>query len=194
MKAIPVVMILALVVGGFAILRRNTIPASPPPASRPQRSSPRELSFWKSAIIAEPPAFRPPTAVSQPPAATTSFDHRHRVAELLTAGNLPALNLAVSEWFAADPAAARDWISVQPSLDSLQTAIVLISGRIAQDGDPALALEWADQVTAPGERDQVLFDIYASAARSGQFSRDQLRAAPLPPERLERLLSGAADD
>ena len=70
----------------------------------------------------------------------------------------------------------------------------MIAGKIAEAGDPAHALEWAALLTPGPEQEQSVFDIYALAARSRRFSEAELRAAPLPPARVDELLSGAAGD
>lgn len=123
-----------------------------------------------------------------------TIDHPARIAALLKSGNQAELDNAVSEWFEADPAAVREWLDEQQSLTPLQSSLAGIANRIAQAGDPQLALEWAAPLEAGPLKEQTLFDIYVLGRRSGTVSEAQVRDAPLPPERIAQLLSGAPGD
>jgi hypothetical protein len=110
------------------------------------------------------------------------------------AGNLIGMQTAVRDWFAQDPLSVRDWVGSQKSLKSLQPALVQIANDVTDAGSPAEALKWAELMESGPERDQLMFKIYATGWRYRSLSENEIRAAPFPPERIEFLLSGAADD
>ena len=168
----------------------------PPTAATKARSRipSKDAPFWNSAVVPEPKDFRGPTAVIEPQIKLPQVDHPREVARLHRSGEISSLNFALAAWFDADPTAARDWLASQTSFDSYQPALTMIAGKIAEAGDPAHALEWAALLPPGPEQEQSLFDIYALAARNHRFTEAQLRAAPLPPERIAELLSGAAGD
>lgn len=153
-----------------------------------------DAPFWNSAVVPEPKNFREPTAVIEPQTKPPQVDHPREVARLQRSGDVAALNFALAAWFDANAVAARDWLAAQENLNSYQPALTMIAGKIADAGDPAHALEWVALLTPGPEQEQSIFDIYALAARSHRFSETELRAAPLSPERIAELLSGAAGD
>lgn len=168
--------------------------SSPPIAGKAQRKlPPMSSAFWKSAIVPESDEFRSPTGVANP-ARPKPVDYAAEVPSFVTSGNAAKLNIVLPAWFDVDPVAARDWLAAQKSFALLQPALSRIAGQIAEAGDPEHALEWAKLLEAGPAQEHTLFDIYALAARFSQFSEDLLRAAPLPPERVNDLLSGAAGD
>lgn len=154
----------------------------------------KEAPFWNSAVVPEPKDYREPSATIPSQTTLPQVDHPREVARLQHSGEVAALNFALATWFDADAVAARDWLAAQENLNSYQPALTMIAGKIAEAGDPAHALEWAALLTPGPEQEQSLFDIYALAARSRRFSEAELRAAPLPPARVDELLSGAAGD
>ncbi len=157
-------------------------PAGPLPKKKPRVSSaaplPREVGGFSGSL--------PPPV---PPA-----DRKANILRLLAAGEDLAAQAAISEWFSADPAAARDWLEMQPSLAGFQPAISQIAKDIAESGHPVQALEWADLLEKGPDRERTVFGIYATGRRYHWLSEEQIRAAPFPPKRIEDLLSGAADD
>ncbi len=173
--------------------KAQKFPAAAATKARPRIPS-KDAAFWNSAIVPEPENFREPTATAFPQTQPSRVDHPSEVARLHRSGEVAALNFALAAWFDADPTAARDWLASQASLDPYQHALTQITGKIAEAGDPAHALEWAALLSPGPEQEQSLFDIYALAARNHRFTEAELRAAPLPPERIAELLSGAAGD
>lgn len=157
-------------------------------------SKDKDAPFWNAAVVPEPTFFREPSATIPSQTKLPQVDHPREVARLHNSGDVAALNFALSAWFNADAAAARDWLAAQENLDSYQPALNMIVAQIAAAGDPAHALEWAAILTPGPEQEQSVFDIYALAARSHRFTEAELRAAPLPPARIDELLSGAAGD
>jgi hypothetical protein len=185
--------ILSLTILGVHFLKRDSSDQSNPSnlrllsittQARPRIPS-KDVPFWNSAIVPEPKNFREPSSVDLLQSKLPLVNHPSDVA---------ALNFALAAWFDADPAAARDWLARLDSLDLYQPALTMIVGKIAQAGDLAHALAWAALLTPGPEQEQSLFDIYALAARNHRFSEAELRAAPLPPARIDELLSGAAGD
>ena len=154
----------------------------------------KDTPFWNSAEVPVPDTFREPITAVIGQKEAPFVDHPAEVARLEAAGDIHSLNFALAGWFDAAPLAARDWLAEQDSLDSFQPALAMIAGKIAATGEPANALQWATLLPPGPQQEQSLFDIYALAARAGHFTEDQLRAAPLPPERVRELLSGAAGD
>jgi hypothetical protein len=121
-------------------------------------------------------------------------DRKGNILHLLAAGEDRAVQTAICEWFSADPVAARDWLASQPSLESFQPALSQIATNIAESGSPVEALQWAELLDEGPARERTVFEIYALGRRYHWLSDEQIRSAPFPPERVETLLSGAADD
>ena len=124
----------------------------------------------------------------------TAIDPPAKITNHIAAGDIVGVQTVVSEWFAADPVAVRDWLESQKSLKSLQPALSQIAKDISASGSPADALKWAELMEPGPDRDQTLFGIYATGRRYRSLPEDQIRAAPFPPGRIDDLLSGAADD
>lgn len=179
----------------FAARSANPSAVSPRPAiTKASRHVPTsDLPFWNAAVVAESENFREPTAVL-PTADIVAVDHAAEVERLLESGDEQSLNFAIAVWFDCDPLAAREWLARCESLERCQTAMAMIATKAAQDGNPDGALDWI-QLLQPGpQRDQALFDVYAFALRYRHFSEEQIRAAPLPEDRIAILLNGAAGD
>jgi hypothetical protein len=166
----------------FVFLSLRATPPAPdhPAANRRFTSRPEHPSTAQARASREslPAAMDPPTKITR----------------YIAAGDVVGLQTVVSKWFAADPVAVRDWLESQQSLKSLQPALVQIAKDISAAGSPADALKWAELLENGPDRDQTLFEIYATGRRYRSLSEDQIRAAPFPPGRIEDLLSGAADD
>lgn len=137
---------------------------------------------------------RSPAALAEPPLPPGSNNPPAQIARHIAAGDVVGLQKVVRKWFAADPVAVRDWLASQKSLASLQPALVQIARDISAAGSPADALKWAELMANGPEREQTLFEIYATGRRYRSLSEDEIRAAPFPPERIDDLLCGAADD
>lgn len=112
----------------------------------------------------------------------------------ISVGDPVEMQIIVSRWFEDDPVAVRDWLETQKSLKSLQPAIIRIAKDVSAAGNPADALKWAELLESGPDRDQTLLEIYASGRRYGSLPLDAIRSAPFPPEQIDALLSGAADD
>lgn len=204
MKRYPMLLVAAALVIVIVVMGRENEPAgeeiaSPPASTRSRVRLPSSSTpFWESARAARSGDFRAPVAVDPAalgiPSQLPPVDHPEHVAALHAAGNLQDLQAALAAWFRADPSAARDWLASLESFEIVQPALSMIAGHIAQQGDSAHALEWAALLNSGAEKEQVFFDIYALAARSHHFTEAELRNAPLPPEQIEELLSGAAGD
>jgi hypothetical protein len=195
----PAIILLAscAMIAAFLALRPAGHPEqeAAPQLTRNPRSSSRPVPFWHSAVVPEPRTSRlplPEVVAGNPEA--SRVDHPAEVARLFNTGETDALNFALAAWFDADPAAARDWLGAREMLEPFQTALGMIAGKIAGDGDPSRALEWAALLPPGPEQEQALFDIYVIAARAHQFTEAELKSAPLPPERIRELLSGAPGD
>lgn len=187
----------ALIAASFFVLAPEKEAAGKPPSISTTRPRTRPARpFWEAAVVPEPLDFRRPAAATMPdlPSQPAPVDHPSLVARLLAQGDDPPLNAAIADWFEADPTAARDWLAGRENLDRYQTALITIAGRISRAGDPAGALQWTELLQPGPAKEQSLIDIYAFAARTQQLSDDQLRAAPLPADRIERLLNRSADD
>lgn len=166
-----------------------------PPLMKPrERSVPEDRAFWNAAVIPEPVNFREPSAAKIAALVIPPVDHRGEVVRLIAEGDEKTLNEEVAAWFEEDPVSVSDWLDQQESLEALEPAVGMIAGKLARDGDPTLGLEWAKLLQPGPKQEELFFDIYALAARGWRFSEAELRAAPLPPEKLELLLSGAAGD
>ena len=126
--------------------------------------------------------------------ATDLTDPAAQIVRYKAAGNLIGMQTAVRDWFASDPLALRDWVASQKSLKNLQPALIQIANDVTDSGCPADALKWAQLMESGPERDELTFKIYAAGWRHHLLSEQEIRAAPYPPERIEFLLSGAADD
>ncbi|MEK7952231.1 hypothetical protein [Luteolibacter soli] len=172
-------------------VRPSPLPLPTKSARLPSRESP----FWEAARVASPAKPREPSVID--PASlgispvTVPIDHARQVSDLLKRGDTKELQDALPAWFEAHPAAAADWLEHQASLADYQPALARISGQIAEAGDPRHALEWAATLEPGPLQEQTLFDIYALARRGGVIGEDEIRAAPLPPDRIQNLVSGA---
>lgn len=170
--------VLAFAAVFFFMSPRATPPAPAPPAanrrfaSRPQHPTPAQAR-WSREVARDPAA---------------------AIARHIGNRDIVGLQTVVSKWFAEDPAAVRDWLESQKSLESLQPALVQIAKDVCAAGSPADALKWAELMETGPERDQTLFEIYATGRRYRFLTEDEIRAAPFPPGRIDALLSGAADD
>ncbi|HVJ45284.1 MAG TPA: hypothetical protein VM511_02790 [Luteolibacter sp.] len=168
-------------IAGIAIFAATGFVVYPKPeTSSPEKSPARSREHAKRKPVI-------PTARAAP-------DHLRNANRLFAGKEWKLLNDAVEAWFEADPAAAREWIASIENLEPLEPAIARISAAIGRTGEAALALQWVELLQPGPEKDRSLHDIYALAARNRQLTDEQLRAAPLPPEEIERLLSRTADD
>ncbi len=196
----PPVIFTALVVflAVYVTMRPDEKKEAAPPRVAEMKSRDREprpdAAFWESAVVPEPWDFRIPTSVGSGARDVPVVDHRALVSGMLAAGDDVGLNLAVGGWYEADPKAARAWLASQPALERFGPAFARISAYLASAGQPSYALEWTALLPPGPLREQSLFDVYAAASRSHQFSEDELRQAPLPPERIQQLLSGVPGD
>jgi len=127
-----------------------------------------------------------------PPSAP--IDHPARIARAISEDNLPAIQSAALSWFEVDPAAARDWLAIQPTYDDLQPAISYIVSKISERGDLKTALEWSALLKESTLRDDTLFSIHALALRNGNLKPSEIARDLIPNDRLDELLSGAAGD
>jgi len=178
----------------FTIQQTGSVGEKEMPSSNlRQRARVSDSAFWKSAVVPEPENFREPVAAGFS-REIPKVDYPARIQNLQAEGDTEALNLAVADWFKSDPGAAREWLTGFENLDPFQFAIAEISGHLARIGEVSLALEWAELLPIGEKKHQSLFDIYSFAARSRQMTPEKLQAAPLPPEEIEKLLSGIADD
>lgn len=196
MKGIHLVLPLGCIAMAVALMFPDGHEHASPQATTKSRvrEAPSGSAFWNSAVVSEPEAFREPSAAVVATPGLLPIDHREEVIRRIKEGDEDRLNHAVAAWFEADPVSVSEWLGQQESLEALQPAVGMIAGKLARDGDPSAGLEWAKLLQQGPERDRVFFDIYALAARGWRFSEEELRAAPLPPEKLELLLSGAAGD
>lgn len=176
-------LLLPLIMAATALLR----PAEPERKS--QRASGRQSAAPAGHDAAN---FRSPAGKTRP--APAPVDHPGELTRLITEGDFAGMNHATAAWYDADPTAAGEWLEQQESLDAFHPAVRMIAGKLAGDGDLRLGLEWADLLPPGPEREQLLFDIYAMAARGGRFTKAELRTAPLPPGKRELLLGGAPGD
>gem|GEM_PF-3452544 len=121
-------------------------------------------------------------------------DRRENIRHLLLKGQVLAAQTAISEWYTADPAAAVDWLEMQPSWAEYQPAISQIAKEMAEAGYPLDALKWAELLEEGENREEIIFEIYATGRRYNWLTDDQIRAAPFSSRKIDALLSGAADD
>ena len=128
------------------------------------------------------------------PSLNNGVDPPPEVFRQLVAGDDPGLQAAVSAWFAVDPLSVRKWLEAKPGIPRLQPVLSQLAKDIAASGKPVEALRWAERLQSGPERDQTLFEIYATGRRYRWLSDEAIRAAPFPPKQIEDLLSGAADD
>jgi|GEM_PF-5528735 len=159
-------------------------------ASAPESGNPVKVGR----ILQDGPQQTTPQARSPRGAVTDLTDPAAQIARCKAAGNFIGMQTTVRDWFAKDPLAVREWVASQKSLKYLQPALVQIANDVTDAGSPADALKWAELMESGPERDQLMFKIYATGWRYHLFSEEEIRAAPYPPERIEFLLSGAADD
>jgi hypothetical protein len=123
-----------------------------------------------------------------------NYDHPARIREIIEAGDMTSLQSATLSWFEHDPAAARDWLAAQPSLEEFQPSISYIAHHISEGGDLALALEWAALLTDVTLHDDTVFDIHALAIRNGRLSPADIPVGLIEEARMEELLNGAPGD
>lgn len=145
-------------------------------------------------ISQDAPQQTTPRAKSPREPATNLTDPAAQIARYKAAGNFFGMQTVVRDWFAEDPLAVRDWVGAQKSLKHLQPALIQIANDVAYSGSPVDALKWTELMECGPERDELVFKIYAVGHRHHSLSEEEIRAAPYPPERIEFLLSGAADD
>jgi len=117
-----------------------------------------------------------------------------KIKRCCAAGDIVGMQTVASKWFADDPVAVRDWLETQKSLNSLQPVLIQIIKDISAAGSPADALKWAELLETGPDRDQTLFEIYATGRRYRSLSDEEIRAAPFSSKQIDDLLSGAADD
>lgn len=162
----------------------------------PAASGPQDARPLKRPRVASSPAPLPVVGgfSGTLPLPTPPADWKANVLLLLAKGEVLSAQVAISEWFSADPIGARDWLEAQPALADFQPAISGIARNIAEAGHPVEALEWAELLESGPEREQTIFQIYATGRRYHWLSDEQVRAAPFAPEKITDLLSGAADD
>lgn len=188
----PIVLVGSAVVilgaaGAFLIVRVGS--SAPPTIVSGPFKKPRMPDIVPESTSLAPDSENFPEALGRAPA-----DRAANIASLLTAGDHFTLQLAMLDWFAADPAAAIDWLDRQPSFAVFQPALAQIAKDVASSGYPAQALEWAELLETGPDREQTIFEIYATGRRYRSLSDDQIRAAPFSPEQIAHLLSGAVDD
>ncbi len=167
-----------------------------PPPRKPRTVSPS--AFWNSAHVPDPGRDLPVTSIRPedlgvvPPSAP--IDHPARIARAISENDLPAIQSAALSWFEQDPAAAREWLAIQPTYDDLQPAISYIVSKISERGDLKTALEWSALLKESTLRDDTLFSIHALALRNGNLKPSEIARDLIPNDRLDELLSGAAGD
>jgi hypothetical protein len=197
MNRIGILAIVGAMIATYFAMRPEP-PAKPFSVVAPMRDRRRGLAkdfaFWNFATVSEPVIFREPSAMDVPKPHLSPVDYPTEVERLLQAGEWKSLNFVLSAWFDEDATAVRDWLAGQESLENYQFALAMIVGKIADAGDPALALEWATLLKPGPEQEQAVFDAYVLAARDHRFTPAQLEAAPLSEERVAELLGGAAGD
>jgi len=159
--------------------------------SRPKRE--RE-AFWQEARIPEPGHFREPSALASPVTTTASTDHQKRIDELLRKNDSSGVTVELVDWFSTDPTAARDWLATKESLGFCQPALKMVAVSFASRGDCDLALEWAELLESPAERDEAVARIYSTGFTTGRFSSEDLASAPLTDESRRAILDGPAND
>jgi hypothetical protein len=180
---------------GFFITLRSDPPEAPEEQNntvRTTRNRPAE-----SLHINDPPA--PPIRPIRPEDMGVSpssepVDHPARITRALSENDLSAVQFATLAWFEKDPAAARDWLASQPTLESLQPAIAYIVISISGQGDHDSAVEWSALLNEGTLRDDTLFDIHALALRNGKITPSEVPLHLIPAERQDELLGGAAGD
>ena len=173
-------------VAAFAISGSKAPLASKTPVSARSQERPAAGRKPLEPVSAASPGIRPEVR----PAA----DRAKEVEALLASGKETELTLAVLAWFRQDAQAARDWLDQREDFGAFQTALKMIAEDLATSGKPEAALKWVPLLADPKLREDTLFSIMAAGRRSGCFAEAELRAADLPPERIEQLLSGVADD
>lgn len=171
---------------------------APKPDERTQRETkvrprtPGGRAFWEKAEV--PDAERPPVSELVLVDSVPTKDFPAKIDRLSQSGETDLLNFTLAAWFGENPVAVRDWLATRDSLEPYQPALSMIATKICGAGDPETALAWANLLSPGPERDRLLFDIYALAARENRLPEDRLKSAPLPPERIDLLLGGAAGD
>jgi len=196
MNKISLFFVFCAFIAAFFAFKPQVQDEKAPEQSNNNRQCPiEEPPFWEQAIVPEPEKTR--STIREPriePPKLASPDPEAEVMRLAAAGDSTNLNYAFAAWFDLDPHTARDWLAAQSSMDGLQPAITMVAGKIAQDGDPANGLEWAELLDPGPQQEQTLFDIYSLAARGNQFTEEQLKSAALPAARIAELLGGAVGD
>lgn len=187
-SGIPLISLLTLTAVAGILLFRNDPPdrtdASAPITRRANRPIPdREIPV--TVIHPEDLGVAAPGTPANSPA---------RIARAISENDLPAIQSAALSWFEQDPAAARDWLAGQPTLEDLQPAISYIARKVSENGDIGTALEWTKLLPDGTLRDDTVFDIHALALRNGGIAPSQIQLDEIPPGRRDELLSGAAGD
>lgn len=166
--------------------------------STDRRIAPDAAAFWESANVPDPgehvlvTTIRPEDLGIAPP--TLPVDPAASIARSISENNLPAIQSTALFWFQRDPAAAREWLASQSTLEDLQPAISYIANHISDKGDIKTALEWAKLLNEGTIREDTIFDIHALALRNGWISLQDVNPDGIPPERFQELQSGAAGD
>lgn len=161
-------------------------------------TAPNAAAFWESAHVpdsgehAHVTTIRPEDLGIAPPA--LPMDPAASIAKSISENNLPAIQSAALFWFQRDPAAAREWLASQSTLEDLQPAISYITNHISDNGDIKIALEWAKLLNEGTIREDTIFDIHALALRNGQITFQEIDPDGIPAERFQELRSGAAGD
>lgn len=185
--------------GRFALQEKRPGSADGNAAARlaiPPSSGKSDKPFWAQAEVPEPASFRDAAGVdpaslgvqqdAPPP------DFPAELTRLLeTSADTKALNSLMLDWLSLDQSAARIWLEDAESLTLWQPAIRNFAGRIATDGNCGLALQWAEFVEAPDERERLVTDIYSRGFQTGHFTRDSIAAAPIPESDRENILNGS---
>lgn len=167
---------------GFVFLNLRAVPSA------------RDISSSDRRFTSRPQEPAPAEARSSRKSLALLADPRAQIARHIAARNAVGIQTVVRKWFADDPNMLLGWLESQKSYQSLQPALAQVAKDISASGSPADALKWAELMEIGPDRDQALFEIYATGRRYRSLTEAQIRAAPFPPERIDALLSGAADD
>ena len=164
---------------------RGTHAAQPPHPGKSTRAPAIERTL--PPIVIDPASLGVPREI--PPA-----DHPARIRDAIAVGDDAALTRATVAWFEADPAAVRDWLVSQPTLEALQPALAGIAVQLAEHGHTGNAIEWAATLDHDEDRNEALFTIHALGLRNGSISPEDLNDLDLPGEMIDELAGGAAGD
>ncbi|MES2707441.1 MAG: hypothetical protein V4726_12660 [Verrucomicrobiota bacterium] len=211
MKRPPVILTLSLASActlGFGFWLSGLLPVPAPPAaasagrepetSRRQTAPPasrQDAPFWAKAEVPEPARFREATGID--PAALgvsqeiPNIDFPAELARLEEAADSKALNSLLLDWLTLDTDAARTWLEEADSLTPYQPALLVHAGRIATGGDCAFAMQWANFVEAPDQRERLMADIYSRGFQTGHFNRSEVASAPIPALDRQNILDGS---